>query len=115
MSPEAKAILDEERRHEQIVRLIAKMPTLAPFAYRHATGLPNTYPDKDLSYAGNFLNMMWKKTELKYHPDSVLAVQLRQVGQRLAPRGQEDLGQLVRVRGSARPNQELMGAQSISS
>jgi citrate synthase len=115
MSPEAKAILDEERRHGQIVRLIAKMPTLAAFAYRHATGLPNAYPDNDLSYAGNFLNMMWKKTELKYHPDSVLAVQLRQVGQRLAPRGQEDLGQLVRVRGSARPTQELMGAQSISS
>jgi citrate synthase len=70
--PDAKAIFDEERRAEQIVRLIAKMPTLAAFAYRHAVGLPYAYPDNDLSYAGNFLNMMWKTTELKYRPDPVL-------------------------------------------
>ncbi|HZD75267.1 MAG TPA: citrate synthase [Actinomycetota bacterium] len=69
---DAKAIFDEERRTEQIVRLIAKMPTLAAFAYRHAVGLPYAYPDNDLSYAGNFLNMMWKTTELKYKPDPVL-------------------------------------------
>src|SRR6184192_1616464 len=55
--PGAKAISDTEQRHEQIVRLIAKMPTLAAFAYRHAMGLPYTYPDNELSYAGNFLNM----------------------------------------------------------
>jgi citrate synthase len=54
------------------VRLIAKMPTLAAFAYRHAVGLPYAYPDNDLSYAGNFLNMMWKTTELQYEPDPVL-------------------------------------------
>ena len=69
--PEAKAIFDQERRAEQIVRLIAKMPTLAAFAYRHAVGLPYAYPDHDLSYPGNFLNMMWKSTELKYEPDPV--------------------------------------------
>jgi citrate synthase len=69
--PEAKAIFDQEQRAEQIVRLIAKMPTLAAFAYRHAVGLPYAYPDNDLSYAGNFLNMMWKTTELKYEPDPV--------------------------------------------
>jgi len=56
----------------QVVRLIAKMPTLAAFAYRHAMGLPYSYPDNDLSYAGNFLNMMWKKTELKYTPSAAL-------------------------------------------
>ncbi|MHB1522349.1 MAG: citrate synthase [Candidatus Dormibacteria bacterium] len=70
--PEAKQSHDPEVRHRQIVRLIAKMPTLAAFAYRHAMGLYYAYPDDELSYAGNFLNMMWRATELKYHPDPVL-------------------------------------------
>jgi len=70
--PEAKAVHDKDVQHEQVVRLIAKMPTLAAFAYRHARGLPFAYPDDDLSYAGNFLNMMWKMTEPKYEPDPVL-------------------------------------------
>jgi citrate synthase len=70
--PEGKKIFDDEMRHLQIVRLIAKMPTLAAFAYRHSVGLAYAYPDNDLSYPGNFLNMMWKKTELKYEPDPVL-------------------------------------------
>jgi citrate synthase len=70
--PEAKAVSDQAGQQEQVVRLIAKMPTLAAFAYRHATGLPYAYPDDELSYAGNFLNMMWKMTEPRYHPDPVL-------------------------------------------
>ena len=70
--PEAKAIADEARQDEQVVRLIAKMPTLAAFAYRHAMGLPYAYPDDDLSYAGNFLSMMRKMTEPQYRPDPVL-------------------------------------------
>ncbi len=70
--PEAKQIHDPEVRHRQIVRLIAKMPTLAAFAYRHAMGLYYAYPDDELSYPGNFLNMMWRATELKYHPDPIL-------------------------------------------
>jgi citrate synthase len=70
--PDARNINDEQSRHTQIVRLIAKMPTLAAFAGRYARGLPYAYPDNDLSYAGNFLNMMWKTTELKYTPDAVL-------------------------------------------
>ena len=70
--PGAKAISDTEKRHEQIVRLIAKMPTLAAFAYRHAMGLPYAYPDNELSYAGNFLNMMRRMTEPRYNPDPVL-------------------------------------------
>ncbi len=70
--PEAKAVSDDARRDEQVVRLIAKMPTLAAFAYRHAMGLPYSYPDDDLSYAGNFLSMMWKMTEPKFKPDPVL-------------------------------------------
>jgi citrate synthase len=51
------------------VRLIAKVPTLAAFAYRHILGLPYIYPDNDLSYPGNFLSMMFKMTEVKYEPD----------------------------------------------
>ncbi len=52
-----------------IVRLIAKMPTLAAFAYRHNLGLPYVYPDNDLWYTGNFLSMLYKMTEVKYEPD----------------------------------------------
>jgi citrate synthase len=70
--PEAKAVSDQTRQHEQIVRLIAKMPTLAAFAYRHAMGLPYAYPDNGLSYAGNFLDMMRKMSEPRYTPDPVL-------------------------------------------
>ena len=52
--------------------MIAKMPTMAAFAYRHAMGLPYAYPDNRLSYAGNFLSMMWKTTELSYEPNPTL-------------------------------------------
>jgi citrate synthase len=70
--PEAHLVRDQEVQHKQIVRLIAKMPTLAAFAYRHAQGLPYAYPDDDLSYPGNFLNMMDKMSEPRYRPDPVL-------------------------------------------
>jgi citrate synthase len=70
--PEAKRIHDADLRRLQIARLIAKMPTIAAFAHRHANGLYFAYPDNDLSYPGNFLNMMWKATELKYQPNPVL-------------------------------------------
>jgi citrate synthase len=70
--PEAKDVLDPEGRKKQIYRLIAKTPTLAAFSYRHSTGMPMAYPDNDLSYAGNFLNMMFKATEVKYQPNPVL-------------------------------------------
>jgi len=70
--PDAKGIRDPANRQQQIYRLIAKMPTMAAFAYRHSLGMPYAYPDNDLSYAGNFLNMLFKKTELKYKPDPVL-------------------------------------------
>jgi citrate synthase len=70
--PEAKNIHDPAVRHKQIVRLIAKMPTLAAFAYRYTRGLPYAYPDNTLSYTGNFLNMMFKTTEVTYRPHPVL-------------------------------------------
>jgi citrate synthase len=70
--PDAKDIFDQESRWKQIYRLIAKVPTIAAFAYRHRIGMQYAYPDNDLSYEGNFLNMMFKTTELKYEPNPVL-------------------------------------------
>ena len=69
---DAKNIFDPESRKKQTFRLIAKMPTLAAFAYRHSIGMPYAYPDNDLSYTGNFLNMLLKMTEIKYQPHPVL-------------------------------------------
>ena len=67
--PEASNITDAESRHLQIVRLIAKMPTLGAFAYRHAQGKPYVYPDNELCYAENFLAMLFKTSEPKYTPN----------------------------------------------
>jgi citrate synthase len=67
--PEAAKIKDEEIRYLQVIRMIAKMPTLAAFSYRHNRGMPYVYPDNDLSYPGNFLSMIYKVAELKYEPD----------------------------------------------
>jgi citrate synthase len=67
--PEANQIKNAQLRYEQIIRLLAKMPTLAAFAYRHNRGMPYVYPDNDLSYPGNFLGMLFKIAELKYQPD----------------------------------------------
>src|SRR5690242_13651595 len=69
---DAKHITDPDSRRRQIFRLVAKMPTLAAFAFRHSVGRPYVYPDNELSYAGNFLNMLFKMTELKYRVDPVL-------------------------------------------
>jgi citrate synthase len=69
---EAKNIHDPEVRREQIYRLIGKIPTLAAFAYRHSVGMPYAYPDNDLSYCGNFLQMMFRMTEVKYKVNPVL-------------------------------------------
>jgi len=70
--PDAKDIFNVESRWKQIYRLIAKVPTIAAFAFRHRLGMQYSYPDNDLSYEGNFLNMMFKTTELKYEPNPVL-------------------------------------------
>ncbi len=71
--PQAREIDNDDERHMAAVRLIAKMPTLAAFAYRHNLGLPYNYPDNDLSYSENFLSMLFKMTEVKYEPDERLA------------------------------------------
>ena len=70
--PEAKEVRDPEVRRKQIFRLIAKTPTLAAFAYRHSRGLPFIHPDNDLSYAGNFLNMLFRMSEPRYVPNPAL-------------------------------------------
>jgi citrate synthase len=67
--PDANMIKDEEVRYMHLIRLIAKMPTLAAFSFRHSMGQPYVYPDNDLTYPGNFLSMLYKMTELKYEPD----------------------------------------------
>src|SRR3954471_6854056 len=71
--PDAKHVDDEEERYMAAVRLIAKVPTLAAFSYRHNMGLPYVYPDNDLNFAENFLSMMFKKTEMKHVPKEALS------------------------------------------
>jgi len=70
--PESRNIFDEESRALQIRRLIAKMPTLGAFAFRHAQGKPYVYPDNELSYTANFLSMLFKMSEPKYAADDRL-------------------------------------------
>ena len=69
--PDAKDIFNQELRWKQIYRLIAKVPTIAAFAYRHRIGMQYAYPDNDLSFEGNFLNIRDKMTEAKYEANPV--------------------------------------------
>ena len=70
--PDGKQIFVEEARRAQIVRLIAKVPSIAAYAYRHRIGRHYVHPNNDLTFTGNFLNMLFKMTELKYEPHPVL-------------------------------------------
>jgi len=71
--PEARNVLDPEVRKLQIYRLIGKVPTIAAYTYRHSLGFPYVYPDNELSYTENFMNMLWKMVEPKYRANPVLA------------------------------------------
>jgi len=71
--PDAKNIFDKASRMRQMHRAIAKVPSIAAWAYRHSIGRPYVYPDNDLSFTANFLNMLFKMTELKYQANPVLA------------------------------------------
>jgi citrate synthase len=71
--PDSRNVRDAETRRVCIYRLIGKMPIIAAYAYRHRMGLPYIYPDPDLSYTANFMNMLWKRSELKYLANPVLA------------------------------------------
>jgi citrate synthase len=70
--PEAKNIRDEKQRRQQIVRLMAKMPTIAAWSYRHALGYPFVYPDNTLSYPANLLSMMRRMAEARYQPSPII-------------------------------------------
>jgi citrate synthase len=76
--PEAKNIHDEQGRYVSIIRLLAKLPTLAAFCYRHSKGLPFVYPDNDLTYSANFLSMIARMGEPKYgaEPAFVKAIEV---------------------------------------
>ncbi len=99
--PEAADIDDEWQRHVTAVRLIAKVPTLAAFAYRHSLGLPYVYPDNDLSYTGNFLSMLFKMAEPKYEPDPRLEKALDVLFMLHADHEQNCSAAAVRVVGSS--------------
>jgi citrate synthase len=71
--PDSRHVKDPANRRKQIVRLIAKMPTLAAYAYRHRLGLPYIYPDPELCFTKNYMNMLWKRTEPKYVANPVLS------------------------------------------
>jgi citrate synthase len=71
--PEARNVLDPESRRLQIRRLIGKVPTIAAYTYRHSLGFPYVYPDNDLSYSENFMNMLWRMVEPRYQANPVLA------------------------------------------
>ena len=71
--PEARDTHDPEVRELMAIRLIAKVPTIAAYAFRHTNGLPFVYPDNELSYTANFMNMLWKMAEPKYQANAVLA------------------------------------------
>ncbi|MEJ7819653.1 MAG: citrate synthase [Rubrobacteraceae bacterium] len=100
--PEAADIDDEWQRHVTAVRLIAKVPTLAAFAYRHSLGMPYVYPDNDLSYTGNFLSMLFKMAEPKYEPDPRLEKALDVLFILHADHEQNCSAAAVRVVGSSR-------------
>ena len=102
--PDANDIDDAENRDIQTIRLISKMPTLAAFAYRHVQGQPYVYPDNDLAYSGNFLNMMYKMTELKYEPDPRLERALDILFILHADHEQNCSTSAVRSIGSAKPD-----------
>jgi len=71
--PESRQVHDADKRMLQVKRLIGKVPSIAAMAYRHNMGLPYVYPDNDLSYTENFMNMLWKKVEPKYVANPTLA------------------------------------------
>jgi citrate synthase len=70
--PASRNVMDKDVRMLQVYRLLGKVATLAAMAYRHTQGLPYVMPDNDLSYVGNFMNMMWRKAECRYNPNPVL-------------------------------------------
>jgi len=112
--PEAKNIHDPVNRQKQIVRLVAKMATLAAYSYRHRRGHPYVYPDNDLSYTENFMNMLWKMTEPKYVASPVIARALDVLFILHADHEQNCSSTTMRVIGSAQTDPYLSMAGAAS-
>ncbi len=112
--PEAKNIHDPEIRKLQVHRLIGKMPTIAAYAYRHGLGLPYVYPDNELSYTENFMNMLWKMTELKFRSNPVLARALDVLFILHADHEQNCSANTMRCVGSSHADPYLTTAAAIS-
>jgi citrate synthase len=112
--PEAKHIDDCDNRKLQIARLIAKAPTVAAYAYRHNFGLPSVYPDNDLTYTENFMNMLWRMVEPKYVADPILARALEILFILHADHEQNCSTTTMRVVGSAHTDPYLCVAAAVS-
>ncbi len=102
--PDARHVDDPAGRELQTWRLIAKVPTIAAFAYRHSKGLPFVYPDNDLSFAGNFLSMLWKMSETKYTPNPTLERAIDVLFILHADHEQNCSANAMRAVGSSRPD-----------
>jgi citrate synthase len=112
--PEAKNIHDPVNREKQIIRLIAKMATLAAYSYRHRRGHPYVYPDNDLNYPENFMNMLWRMTEPKYVASPVIARALDVLFILHADHEQNCSSTTMRVIGSAQTDPYLSMAGAAS-
>jgi citrate synthase len=108
--PDAKNIADPDNRLHNIIRLIAKVPTIAAYAYRHSLGYPYVYPDNDLSYTENFMNMLWKMVEPKYVANPVLARALDILFILHADHEQNCSANTMRCVGSSHPDPYLAAA-----
>ena len=112
--PQATAVYDREQRRVSIARLIAKMPTLAALTYRHSLGLPYNMPNNELSYAGNFLNMMFRMVELRYEPVPEVERALDVLFILLADHEQNCSTNAMRAVGSAHPDPYSTTATAIA-
>jgi citrate synthase len=112
--PEAKNVDDPDVRWQQIVRLVAKLPTIAAYAYRHHNGLPLVYPENELSYTSNFLNMLFRIGTRDYKPSPVLERALDVLFILHADHEQNCSATAMRVIGSSRadPYSALAGAMA---
>jgi citrate synthase len=102
--PEASHVEDPQARMAQVVRLIAKVPTIAAYSYRHSRGLPYVYPDNELSFTGNFLSMMFRMAEPRYRPDPALERALEVLFILHADHEQNCSTNAMRAIGSSRPD-----------
>ncbi len=102
--PEASHVEDPQTRMAQVVRLIAKLPTIAAYSYRHSRGLPYVYPDNELSFTGNFLSMMFRMAEPRFRPDPALERALEVLFILHADHEQNCSTSAMRAIGSSRPD-----------